>query len=528
MSSEIYDVIIIGSGAGGGTIAHELAQAGKKILILERGPHLPREARNWDARQVFIDRIYRTKETWLDKKQKEFHPNTNYYVGGNTNFYGAALMRMKPKDFEEVVHYGNEISPSWPISYSEFAPWYEKGEAFFKVRGERKIDPNDDMNAPPFPYPPIKHDREISGLLNHLKSKGMTPSPLPLGIDYVPDKEGYSSSLEGKCIRCATCAGHPCLAMGKSDARSLCIAPIINMPNVTLLTDCKALKLNCDNAGKKIISVDCDYLGENHNFKADIFVLAAGAVNSAVLLLNSQSEKHENGLANSSGLVGQNYMFHTTSAFTSIMAHETNAKFPKTFAIMDYYFKDKDGGFDYPMGQIQSLPAMTGPYVEGQISHIWPHWAFPNFLSDKIAKRMVSFMVMSEDLPKRENCVTLSKTQKIKLAYNPNNLVGHKRLIAKLRDALKGYTLANRTMYEPHFEIDQMIPLLGTAHQCGTLKFGDNAKESVLDTNCKTHDLDNLYVTDSSFFPSSSAVNPALTIIANSLRVGAHLIERLK
>lgn len=526
--NEIYDAIIIGSGAGGGTIANELAKAGKKILILERGPYLKRENANFDARKVFIKRIYRTQEKWLDKNNREFHPNTNYYVGGNTSFYGAALMRMKPKDFEELKHFGGEISPAWPISYKEMSPWYDKAEKLWNVHGKRGEDPNDDFDAPEFPKNQIKHDEEILPLLNHFRTKGMTPSSLPLGIDFEPLKDGLTPSLSGKCIRCATCAGHPCIHMAKSDARSIAIAPIINLPNVTLLENCKVEKINCTKDGKKIISVSCVLNGENLDFKADIFILAAGAVNSAVLLLKSKTSAHENGLANSSGLVGKNYMFHTTSAFTSIMAHEAKAKFPKTFAIMDYYFNDKDGGFDYPMGQIQSLPAMTGPYVEGQISHILPHFLFPNFISDFIAKRMVSFMVMSEDLPKTSNQVSLTNDGRIRLDYTPNNLEGHKRLIKKLREALKGYTLLNREMYEPHFEIDQMIPLLGTAHQCGTIKFGKNPNESVLDENCKAHDIENLYVTDSSFFPSSSAVNPALTIIANSLRVAEHIIERFK
>lgn len=526
--SEIYDAIIIGSGAGGGTIAQELANAGKKILILERGPYLKRENDNFDARKVFIKRIYRTQEKWLDKNNREFHPNTNYFVGGNTSFYGAALMRMKPKDFEELNHYGGEKSPAWPISYNEMSPWYEKAEKLWKVHGKRGEDPTDDNNAPEFPFKSIKHDEEITPLLNHFRTKGMTPSSLPLGIDFEPANDGLTPSLNGKCIRCATCAGHPCIHLAKSDARAIALAPIITKPNVTLLDNCKVEKLICAQNGGKIIAVECNLNGEKIEFKADIFILSAGAVNSAVLLLKSQCAGHENGIANASNLVGKNYMFHTTSAFTSIMAHEVKAKFPKTFAIMDYYFKDIDGGFDYPMGQIQSLPAMTGPYVEGQISHIYPHFLFPNFLSDMIAKRMVSFMVMSEDLPKTTNKVSIKNDGRICLDYTPNNLEGHKRLIKKLREALKGYSLLNREMYEPHFEIDQMIPLLGTAHQCGTIKFGNNPNESVLDINCKAHGIDNLYVCDSSFFPSSSAVNPALTIIANSLRVGAHIIERLK
>ncbi len=515
-----FDIVIIGSGAGGGTIAKELAQSGKKIAIIERGDFLKREVANWDAQRVFIDRIYRTREEWRDKNGRKFHPNTNYYVGGNTTFYGAALMRMKPKDFDDLAHYGGETSPAWPLSYTDFVPFYDRAEKLWNVHGARGIDPTDDINAPPFPKPPINHDAKITDLLSHLAGNGLTPSPLPLGLDYDLENEN-----NGKCILCPTCAGHPCLALGKSDARTLCIEPLRTNPNVTLFTNTKALRLNARN--KEIKSLICEKDGEEIEFHADLFILAAGAVNSAILLLNSAQSGHENGLGNSSGLVGRNYMFHTTSAMTSIMAHEIGAVFPKTFCIMDYYFKDKDGGFDFPMGQIQSLPAMTGPYVEGQVSHVIPHKLFPNFLSDFLAKRMVGFMIMSEDLPRPENRIRLNNLGEIVLEYTPNNLEGHKRLIKKLQNAIHGYSIGNRTMFEPHFEIDQMIPLLGTAHQCGTLKFGKNPKESVLDNDCKMHDLNNLYVTDSSFFPSSSAVNPALTIIANSLRVAEILKDRI-
>ena len=517
-----YDIIIIGSGAGGGTMALELAKTGKKILIIERGDKLPIEKANWDPREVFIKKRYRTQETWLDKNWREFHPNTNYWLGGNTSFYGAALMRMKRRDFESVLHFGGEISPAWPLDYDDFAPFYKKAEEFWRVHGQRGIDPNDEKADPPYPLPAIPHDEKLKGFLDHLKNKGMTPSPLPLGINY------NVSASKNNCILCPTCAGHPCNLLAKSDARTLCIDSISNYSNVTIARNLKVKKLITDGTGKSIKSVICSSFKDSEVFDADIFILAAGAVNSAVILLNSANSNHENGLANSSDLVGRNYMFHTTSAMTSIMAHEAKAVFPKTYAIMDYYFKDKDGGFDYPMGQIQSLPAANGAYVEGQISHIIPHWVIPNFISDWLGKHMVSFMIMSEDLPKLDNRVSLTNYGKILLDYTPNNLVGHKRLIKKLKEALHGYSLGNRLMYEPHFEIDQMIPLLGTAHQCGTIKFGNNPKDSVLDINCKAHDLDNLYVTDSGFFPSSSAVNPALTIIANSFRVAEHIKERVK
>jgi len=243
--SNEYDIIIIGSGVGGGTIALELAKTGKKILIIERGDKLPIEKENWNPREVFIKKRYRAQETWIDKKGREFRPNTNYWLGGNSTFYGAALMRMKRQDFNEVKHYGGEISPEWPLDYDDFAPFYKKAEKLWNVHGQRGIDPNDEINDPPYPYPAVPHDEKLKDFLDHLKTKGMTPSPLPLGINYnIPDNNS-------KCILCPTCAGHPCHILAKSDARTLCIDSISKYSNVTIAKNLKAHKLISDGTGQE-------------------------------------------------------------------------------------------------------------------------------------------------------------------------------------------------------------------------------------------------------------------------------------
>jgi choline dehydrogenase-like flavoprotein len=520
-SSKHYDVIIIGSGAGGGTLAQALAATGKSILILERGEDIPHEEENRDPKAVFIDKRYRTHEKWLDRNDRAFVPNTNYWVGGNTSFYGAALMRMKKRDFEAVEH-KDGLSPAWPLNYQDMSPYYARAEKLWRVHGTRGIDPNDLPDDPPYPYPALRDDPSVAVLKNHFADLGWHPSPLPLGVNRDDDHPAL-----GTCVRCNTCGGFPCFFNAKSDARSITLEPIRALPNVTLLTGHKVLRLITDDAGKTVVAVETQGPEGVESFRGDIVVVSAGAVNSAVILLASASEAHPNGLANSSGLVGRNYMFHTTSAVISVISESLNSSFPKTFAINDFYFGEPDGTFAYPMGQIQLLEYMSGQTLEGQIADYIPPSLIPNFLADDVARHLVAFLTMTEDLPMEDNRVTLTPDGQIKLTYKPNNLEAHTRLTRKLENGLRGFTLSQHTLFEPHFEIDELLPLLGTAHQCGTLRFGRDPASSVLDINCKAHDLDNLYAVDSSFFVSSSAVNPTLTIVANALRVADHLIERL-
>jgi choline dehydrogenase-like flavoprotein len=243
---EHYDVIVVGSGAGGATLAQSLADTGKKILILERGQHLPQEPENWDAKAVFVDKRYRTKEKWLDKHNRPFTPNTHYWVGGNTSFYGAALMRMKRGDFEQMAHCDG-VSPAWPLSYTDYAPYYQKAEQLWRVHGQRGVDPFDHPDDPPFPYPAMSDDPGVKALKQHFQNLGWHPSPLPLGVN-----RNEANLDQSPCIRCKTCGGFPCLLKAKSDARSIALDPILSKPNITLLTGQMVLRLNCDPSGKTI------------------------------------------------------------------------------------------------------------------------------------------------------------------------------------------------------------------------------------------------------------------------------------
>ena len=508
-----YDVIIIGTGAGGGTLAHRLAPTGKRILLLERGGYLPREKDNWEAQAVFVDGKYTAPEKWLDGDGKEFQPGTHYYVGGNTKVYGAALFRMRERDFGELTHYGG-VSPAWPLSYQDFAPYYTQAERLYEIRGERGSDPTEPPSDDPYPFPALAHEPRIQHLFDDLTQAGHHPFPLPLGV-----RRDDRDSVHSPCIRCCTCDGFPCLVHAKSDAEALCVTPALAFPNVTLITDAKVTRLETDPSGRVVTKVIAERGGQREEYGAHVVVVSGGAVNSAALLLRSAGDKHPHGLANSSDLVGRNYTCHLNTAALAVSKEPNPTVFQKTLGLNDFYFGADDS--DYPLGHIQMLGKTQGDILRPDAPAL-----VPGFALDQVAKHAIDFWLISEDLPDPENRVTVSGDGQITLNYTPNNQEAHKRLNAKMHGLLGVIgcmgPLIPHSLYAP-----KRLGIQAVAHQCGTARFGPDPRTSVLDLNCKAHDLDNLYVVDASFFPSSSAVNPGLTIMANALRVGDHLAERL-
>ncbi|HWP92555.1 MAG TPA: GMC family oxidoreductase [Thermodesulfobacteriota bacterium] len=516
-----FDVIIIGTGAGGGTLAHALAPSGKRILLLERGDYVPREKDNWDPRAVNVDGKYQTKEVWRDKDGKPLHPHTNYYVGGNTKFYGAALFRLRKEDFGEIPHYGG-ISPAWPISYEDLEPYYTKAEQLYHVHGERGVDPTEPPASTPYFYPPVSHEPRIQQLSDDWESLGHKPFHTPLGV--MLDEKNIHKS---RCIRCNTCDGFPCLVHAKSDAQVLCVDPALENPNVTLLTNAFVHRLETSASGCEVTKVQVKRDGVNETYSADIVVVSCGAINSAALLLRSANDKHPNGLANSSDVVGRHYMGHINSVLMALSKCPNPTIFQKTLSLNDFYFGSKE--WEYPMGHISFVGKLDAITLKAGAPALAPGWTL-----ELMATHSLDFWLTSEDLPDPDNRVTLDKEGNIVLSYKPNNEEGHKRLIEKLKDLMKQQRKCSVHGHECHqglfarnLFIGQRIPLAGVAHQNGTIRFGKDPKTSALDPNCKAHDVDNLYVVDASFFPSCGAVNPGLTIMANALRVGDHLLERL-
>jgi choline dehydrogenase-like flavoprotein len=505
-----WDLIVVGSGAGGGTLVHRLASSGKRILLLERGEYLPREKENWDVRAVQVDGRYDADETWHDRDGAAFRPGIKYVVGGNTKVWGAATLRMRPSDFGEVRHAGG-ISPAWPISYEELEPYYAEAEHLWRVRGERGAEPTDGPASRPYRYPAIRHESRVRELVSDFARAGVHASSLPLGL--LLDDERRERDA---CIRCDTCDGFPCLVKGKADAQTICVEPALEHPNVTLLTGARVTRLETDASGRSVRAVHVSRGGRSETHSADVVALACGAANTAALLLRSTSERHPDGLGNGSGLLGRNYMCHQNSAVFALSRRENRSVLQKTFAIFDFYHGAP--GSEHPLGLIQPLNRTPVSLLEN-------HPLRNGHSAEHLATHSFEFWVTTEDLPAPENRVRLGADGGVVVDYAPNNTAPHGRLLRKLAQAF-GATEGPRFDPDRHFHAERM-PVRVCSHQCGTARFGDDPSHSVLDRNCRVHELDNLYLVDASFFPSSSAVNPTLTIIANALRVGDHLRKRL-
>jgi len=515
--NEHYDVIIIGSGAGGGTLAHTLAGSGKSILLLERGDFLAREMDNWDPRPVFVDGKYISTDTWYDGDGKPFQPQVHYFVGGATKLYGAALYRLRPEDFGEIKHVDG-ISPAWPLSYGDFEPWYSQAEQLYQVHGNGGEDPTEGHRSEPYPWPAVSHEPRIQQIHDGLASGGYHPFHAPCGI-LLNEADRPASH----CIRCTWCDGYPCMVHAKADADVIAVRPVMDRPNVTLVRGAEVTKLETDPSGRTVTGVAVQRDGQREVFTGDIVVVSAGAANSAKLLLNSASDQHPNGLANGSDQVGRNYMFHNCKAVVALCKEPNDTVFQKTLGINDFYSATKD--YAYPMGNIQMIGKSNAEAMRGEkpkATMLAPEWT----LSD-VAKHAVDFWLTTEDLPRPENRVTTDADGNVHLAYEMTNDDEAFRLYGELRKILNHTGMAEHHVLRKNFYMDMDIPVAGCAHQAGTCRFGTDPAASVLDTNCKAHELDNLYVVDTSFFPSIGAVNPALTAMANALRVGEHLQERL-
>ena len=515
-----YDLIVIGSGPGGASLAQRLAPSGKRILLIERGDYLPRSRANWDSKTVFVDGAYQAPETWFGADGSEFHPGLHYYVGGNSKVYGAALFRLRERDFGAIQH-KDGLSPAWPLGYTDFRPFYDEAEALFAVHGQRGEDPLEPPTAIPYPHPAVSHEPKVQALHDHLSNEGLHPFHLPLGIK-LDEKDGKPTPTS-ICIRCDAFDGYPCLLNGKADAQVMCVDPALAAnQNLTLLTNAYVSRLQTDAAGKVVTGVHVTRHGQEELFSADIVVVACGALSSALLLLRSASEAHPDGLANGSGQVGRNYMRHNQSVLMALMRQPNDTVFQKTLAVSDFYFGADD--YQYPLGLIQMCASSDAEQIKGEAVPAWLDW-FPNMPFTEMARHSMDFWLSSEDIPKPENRIWYDGG-KVVLDLHETNMEAHRRL----RDKLKHYLTrvgSHPILLERRLYLGKDIPIGGTAHQAGTLRFGVDPASSVLDTNCKAHQLDNLYVTDASFFPSIGSVNPTLTIIANALRVAEHLRERL-
>ena len=586
-----YDAIIIGTGAGGGPLALKLAQAGKRLLILERGPFLPQEKLNWSTSAVFLSNRYHTRETWHDKDGKDLHPQQAYFVGGQTKVYGAAMFRMRAQDFGVIQHQGG-VSPAWPISYADLEPFYTQAEELFHVHGDlgtapsvpggygSSWDPTEPFHSKPYPYPAFSNEPRMAAIEAGVRKLGVNTFPIPLGL-----KRNEANPEQSKCIRCDTCDGYPCLVHAKSDADINCIRQILHLPNVTLMTNTRVIRLLTNSTGTEVTEVEVEHSGlQLHepgsatpekgiaHYQANLFCLCAGAINSAVVLLASANDKHPAGLANSSDQVGRNFMYHQADAILALSTQSNADSYTKTWGTNDFYLDSGDESYPFPLGQVQPIGSFHHEMMKGDAPPLTP-----GFVLEKMKQHAVPWWLTTEDLPDPENRVTLENATpshenlssfaegggpafaslltptpslagahpaddtdptcannqnttvsvappgRIRLSYTPNNVESFNRLKDRWVDILKQAGHADTHM-PLHAYFKKRIPLEGVGHQNGTCRMGSDPATSVLDPQCKAHDLANLYIVDASCFPSASAVNPSLTIIANSLRIADHLL----
>ena len=492
-----YDVIVVGSGVGGSIAARRLAERGARVLIVERGDFVPREPDNWSVDAVFFQKKYKAKETWIDRRGNSFDPGMYYNVGGSTKFYGGAMFRLRERDFHALEHKGG-LSPEWPYRYADIAPYYDEAERIFRVHGDDRLDKTSPRGDAPFPFAPVPSEPVVEKMAEAFRRQGLSPSSLPLAVN---------SGTAGTCILCRTCDGFPCKIAQKNDAETCGVEPALATGRVDLMTRAFARRLLVTPDGKRITAVEVDHAGEVRRLSAPLFVVACNAVNSSALLLRSAGSGAPNGLANGSDVVGRHYMVHNQTALMGLSHRVNDTVFQKTLALNDWYFGDDV--FPWPMGQMQMLGKLQGGMLTANVAYL------PRFLGNRMAQHGMDWIGLSEDLPDPNNRVTIVGDQ-IKLSVTLNNMDGHVELVRRMKRALQraGYPIV----------VTKSLVAHATAHQCGTVRMGNDAATSALDPFCRAWDQQNLFVIDASFFPSSAAVNPALTIAAQALRAADHIL----
>ena len=490
------DVAIVGAGIGGATLAWALRESGARVLVIEQGDFLPRERENWSPRDVHVDGRYKNSDPWIEGDgEREFVPGNYHYVGGSSKFYGATMPRFREADFGEL-QLQDGVSPAWPVDYATMEPFYAAAEALYWVHSDGG-DPTEPPRSTAFPFPGVPHEPPVARLAKRLRRQGLRPFTLPQAVDW---RRG------GRCVLCKTCDSYPCMVDAKADADVAAMRPALESPTVRLLTRARVDRVLTDGDGSAVTGLAVRRGDREITVTAGRYVVAAGAVQSAALLLRSRGPASPAGVANASGQVGRNYMAHVSSFVVGARPGRAHhLQFQKTLGINDWYFAGPRT--PYPLGNVQGLGKLYGETIKAA-----RRWV-PLGLLAWITARSIDFFVESEDLPVPENRVEVDAAGQIHLHWSPTNLGAHAELVRRTSRALQraGYPFIFR----------QQLGVEATSHQCGTARMGTDPATSVVDPLCRSHDVENLWIVDASVFPSSAAVNPALTIAAVALRVAA-------
>ena len=498
----LFDVIVIGSGAAGGTLAGQLSRSGKRVLVLERGAAMPLADQNVADVDLFRKDRYHPGEQWFGTDGDPFSPQTIYALGGNTKIWGGVLERMRQKEFAGL-QFQEGAAPAWELSYESFAPFYNRAEQLYRVHGEQGVDPSEPPRESAFPFQPKPIEPFMQELRLSLERQGLHPYLLP---------QSWSESALDPT----------------GDAELFGIDPARAQASVQVRERARVRRLHVNPSGTEVRGVEADIDGQCWLFNAHVVVLAAGAINTAEILLRSATEHHSRGLANGSDQVGRNLMKPQLTSIIQLAAEPNSGRYPRSLGITDYYWGDSNVSF--PLGSIASGGGVLqdalfaeSPPVLSLVTKL-----MPNFGLEQLAARSVAWWAMSAVLPDPHNRLTL-RGNHLQIHYLPNNREAHDRLVYRWIDTLKlvendrACHVVKPAPTHPRGE----APLTVMGSVCGTCRMGSNPATSVVDLNGRAHELSNLYIADASVFPSCPAVGIGLTVIANALRVGDQVLQAL-
>ncbi|WP_108261860.1 GMC oxidoreductase [Mangrovicoccus ximenensis] len=494
------DLIIIGSGVGGASLAAALAPSGLRILVVEKGRHLLPCPEARDDEAIFLRRYFAPTELWMGSDGTPFVAGNHYAVGGNSKFYGGVMYRYREADFAPRRHPGG-TSPGWPLAYADLAPWYDRAERLFRVRGAAGEDPTEPPRSGSYPFPPVPDEPAIATVRRRLSAAGAHPASLPLAIDIDTWLAGGQTGWDA----------FPNTGRGKIDAETGPLADALACPNVTLLAGAEVVRLETGAGGTRISAAIIRMDGREKPLAARGFALAAGAIQSAALLLKSADAAHPAGLSNGSGQVGRNFMNHNSSAMLTLDPRMKNTSvYQKTLGLNDFYDADPKGR--QPLGNVQGLGRITAPVLKANMPWL------PMPLARLLAAYAFGWFLQSEDLPDPESRVTWEKGR-IVINWKRSNMQAHRSLIRRTRALMRkaGFPLV----------LVRTFGMRVTSHQCGTARLGTDPRTSVVTPQLRSHEIANLWITDASVLPTSAAVNPALTVCALALRAADGIREAL-
>ena len=476
------DVVVIGTGAGGSTVAHRLAVAGVKVLLVEQGEHLPTR---------------RGPDDTIGRYISEAHPDRSVpiaFVGGQTKFYGSALYRFREIDFVETSHESG-ISPAWPIRYAELEKFYGEVEQIYRVHGNISADPTEPWRSTALPFAAIENSPIIAELTSRLSRANTRVTPIPRGLDW---RGGH-----GACVLCATCDAYHCRLDAKMDAEVAAIRPALATGNLTLLTGAKCLKIIVTPDGRSIEGVLLELGGEQHTIAAGKVIVAAGLPGTAQLLRRSRTDAHPEGLGNAGSALGRYLAGHSTGmVFPFVSLRALEPEHTKSFAINDFY--NNSPGWPYPTGAIQMSGQM--PFSRDASRPIRPIAKF-------VANHTLTSFYMTEALPTQQTGYVFDGDNLGARVEPVQNLTTFRRLRQLTVDIFRSAGYHSLARRRPPY----------MWHEVGTARMGDDGATSVVDPNLQVHGVAGLHVVDASVLPTAGAVNTGLTIMALAQRLGEHI-----